>query len=124
MKLLIFLVGLFIVGVASAYFMFPSLVESLIKWSEKRQNLNYSVVLRVVIGVILITGAPVTAYPVAIWWLGAFFITAGLILALWPAESIQRILAYMLERPVMIIRAWVLVVVALGAFILHSVMIL
>jgi len=119
--MLVFMVGLFIVGVASAFFLFPSLVDDLIKWCEKKRHLLLVVVERTLVGITLLAGAGATAYPQAIWWLGAAFIAGAVVLAVFPAKTIQQILVSLTHGSMLVVRMYVLLFLALGAFILHSV---
>lgn len=122
MKLLVLLSGIFIVSTCMAFFIFPSLVEELIKWVGRKRNLNYVVFLRLLSGTILILGANTTRYPTAIFYLGILFIVGALVLLVFPATTIKKLTRSWLDRASWVVRSWVLLPLALGAFILVSVL--
>ena len=113
MKFLVFLVGLMLVAVSSAYFMFPALVEDLQKWIDDKGHLRWIIGLRFLWGLVLMFGAHTTAYPTAIWWLGLVAVLAAVALVFFPPATIRKILAWALNRPAHIVRAWVLVAIRL-----------
>jgi len=122
MTFVILLVGIFIVGTCLAFMMFPGLVDDLIDWLGRQRNLYLVVLLRLAFGIVLLLGAADTRFPTAIWWLGALFIAAGILLAVLPADRIKRISEVFLRRSVAVIRCWVLLPLALGVFIIASVL--
>ncbi len=122
MKFLVLLVGIFIIGICMTYFVFPRLIEDLINWVGEKRNLLYMVATRLVVGIILVAGADTTRYPTAVWWLGILFVAAGLLLLLFPADTIKRITAAWLDRSTRVIRAWVMIPLAIGIFVVASVM--
>ncbi len=122
MKFLVLLVGIFIIGICMTYFVFPRLIEDLIQWVGEKRNLLYMAATRLVLGIILLLGADTTNYPTAIWWLGILFVAAGLLLLFFPADAIKRITAVWLDRPIAVIRAWVMIPLAIGIFVVASVM--
>lgn len=122
MKFLVLLVGIFIIGICMTYFVFPRLAEDLITWVGEKRNLMYMVATRFVVGIILMAGAGTTHFPTAIWWLGIVFVAAGLLLLFFPAENIKRITAVWLDRSNGVIRAWVAIPLAIGIFVVASVL--
>ena len=122
MKFLVLLSGIFILSACITFFVFPSLVEELIKWVGKKRNLNYIVLLRLINGTILVMGADTTRYPTIIWWLGVLFLAAALLLLVFPVDTIKKWTGTWLERPTLVIRSWVAVPTLIGAFIVYSVM--
>jgi phosphate starvation-inducible membrane PsiE len=122
MKFLVLLVGIFTISASITFFMFPGLIDELIKWVGKKRNLLYVVLIRLTSGTILVAGAHTTHHPTLIWWLGVLFIVAGMVLLFFPAKTIKRITTVWLSRSTAIQRAWVAIPVAIGAFVVYSVM--
>ena len=122
MTFLMLLAGIFILGTCLAFFVSPSLVEELIVWLGRQRNLYYVVALRLLLGIVLVVGAPQSDYPLAIRALGCLLIAAAVLLAVLPAEQVKRISAHFLQRPAWIIRLWVMLPMVLGAFIIYSVL--
>ena len=122
MTLLVLLVGIFILGTCLAFFVSPSLVEELIVWLGRQRNLYAVVALRLIFGLLLVVGAPQTHYPSVIAALGYLFIAAAVLLAVLPAAKIRSITEYFLDRSHWVVRAWVLLPMALGIFIICSVL--
>ena len=122
MKFLVLLAGIFIVSVCVTFFLFPSLVEELIKWVGRKRNLNYIVALRLSCGTIFLLGADTTRYPQTIWWLGILFIVAGLVLLAFRAKTIRELTAIWLDKPAFVVRSWVALPLTLGIFVIYAVM--
>lgn len=122
MKFLVLLTGIFVISACMTFFIFPALVEELIKWVGKKRNLNYLVLIRFVVGCILVLGADSTRYPTFIWWLGAFLIAAAVVLLLMPADTIRKLTEVWLNRPPLVVRGWVLLPLSIGFVIVYSVM--
>ena len=122
MKFLVLLSGIFISGVCVTFFMYPSLVEELIKWVGKKRNLMTIVLIRLVNGSILMMGADTTHFPTLIWWLGVLFIAAAILLLVFPADTIKRMTGVWLDRSALVIRAWVALPLAIGILIIYSVL--
>jgi hypothetical protein len=122
MKFLVLLSGIFISGVCVTFFMYPSLVEELIKWVGKKRNLITIVLIRLVNGGILMMGAETTRLPTLIWWLGVLFIAAAILLLVFPADTIKRMTGVWLDRSPLVIRAWVTLPLAIGVLVIYSVL--
>ncbi len=122
MKFLVLLSGIFISGVCVTFFMYPSLVEELIKWVGKKRNLMTIVLIRLVNGSILMMGADTTHFPTLIWWLGVLFIAAAILLLVFPADTIKRMTRVWLDRSALVIRAWVALPLAIGILVIYSVL--
>ena len=122
MKFLVLLVGIFLISVCMTFFIFPTLIDDLIKWVGKKRHLLVIVAIRLICGSILIAGADTTRFPTAIWWLGMLFIAAGLLLLFFPADTIKRITTVWLDRSTTVIRSWVALPMAIGIFVVYSVM--
>lgn len=122
MKFLVLLSGIFISGVCVTFFMYPSLVEELIKWVGKKRNLMTIVLIRLVNGSILMMGADTTRLPTLIWWLGVLFIAAAILLLVFPADTIKRMTGVWLDRSALVIRAWVALPLAIGILVIYSVL--
>jgi uncharacterized membrane protein len=122
MKFLVLLVGIFLISVCMTFFIFPTLIDDLIKWVGKKRHLLVIVAVRLICGSILIAGAGTTRFPTAIWWLGILFIAAGLLLLFFPADTIKRITTVWLDRSTTVIRSWVAIPMAIGIFVVYSVM--
>ena len=122
MTFLVLLAGIFILGTCLAFFVSPSLVEELIVWLGEQRNLYLVVALRFILGLIFVIGAPQTDFPLVIRGLGCLLILAAVLLAVLPAERIKAITAYCLDRPVWIVRLWVSGPMALGMFVIYSVL--
>jgi hypothetical protein len=122
MTFLILLVGIFIVGTCMAFFIFPGLVDDLIEWLGRQRNLYLVAAIRLGVGAILLLGAGGTRFPGAIWWLGILFIAAAALLLLLSPERVVGISERFLRSSVGMIRLWVFLPLALGIFILASVL--
>jgi hypothetical protein len=122
MKFLVLLSGIFIVSACLTFFIFPALVQELIKWVGIKRHLNYIVLIRLVTGTILMLGAETTRYPTVIWWLGVLFIVAAMLLLVFPADTIKKITGVWLDRPALVVRSWVSLPLLLGGFVVYSVM--
>ncbi|MEH6551311.1 MAG: hypothetical protein V7711_18570 [Pseudomonadales bacterium] len=122
MKFVILLVGIFIVGVSATFLMFPAIADDMIKWVDDKRHLLYVAAVRFLFGCILIAGADVTEFPEVIWWLGVVFVIAAALLAVFPVANIHKIMQWWLGRSRLSIRISVSVGVALGWFIVWSVL--
>lgn len=122
MKFLVLLVGIFIVSACMTFFIFPALVEELIKWMGKKRNLHYVVLIRLVTGTILLLGAASTRFPGIIGLLGALYLAAAVLLLLYPADKIGELTKKWLDRPPLVVRLWVMLPLVLGIFVVYSVL--
>lgn len=85
-----------------------------------RAGLVLAVVVRVVVGVVLLTAASSTRFP---WWiggLGALSLVAGALLPLLGYQQLRRFIDWWQAQPDGFVRAWSLVACGFGAFLVYA----
>ena len=123
MKFLVLLVGIVLLGVGLAVFLFPGVFVDVLSVVDRRRN-HYLIALgRVIMGVILAVGAPTTAWPVVISWIGYLLIAAGIALVLVPPPYTQRIARWWGGKTNAVVRLWMLLPLVLAGVIVASTLI-
>jgi len=120
MEFLVLLVGIVMLGVSAAVFLFPGVLVDVLSVVDRRRNHYYIAVFRVILGTILVVGAATTGFPVAIRWIGYVLIAAGVALVVVPPPYTQRIARWWGGRTLAVVRLWMLLPLALAIFIVAS----
>lgn len=89
---------------------------------DKPSGIYIAVVVRLVMGVALITVAPASLFPTTFLVLGLIAIVAAVGVAIAGQERLRRLIAWWSERlPTSVTRLWLLFGIAFGAFLVYGV---
>lgn len=90
---------------------------------DRHSGIYIAVLVRVILGVVLISVAPVSSFPITFRVLGSIAIVVALALAVAGRERTRRFIAWWSERSsATVIRLWLLLGIALGAFLVYGVL--
>jgi len=120
MKTLAFVVGTLIAAAGVAIFLFPSGVTWLAQHPPTSLELYSSAVIRVLIGVLFIAGAPTARIPWLLQALGAIAIIAGAAALFIGVERATAIADWTAHQPVAVIRLLGFLPLVLGALVVYA----
>ena len=121
MPLLVALFGALIAAFAATGVASPATLLRAVSsfWSDGR-GMWIAVVMRLVLGALLIVAAPDCRFPGAVRVLGFISIAAAVALPLIGTERVNTLVTWWTARPFSFIRAWSLLGVAFGAFLVYA----
>ncbi len=121
MSLLVALFGALIAAFAATGVASPATLLRAVSslWSDGR-GMWIAVVMRLVLGALLIVAAPDCRFPETVRVLGIIAIAAAVVLPLIGTERMNTLVAWWTARPSSFIRAWSLLGVAFGAFLVYA----
>jgi len=120
MKLLILLFGLFILVIAVVGFVRPSRLLEMARWARQPLGFATAIVLRVVMGLVLVLGAPACRFTLVLQIFGVVAILAGLGLIVLGRNRFSVFIDRWLDTPPSFIRAWLIFAVAFGGFLVYA----
>ncbi len=120
MSLLVALFGALIAAFAATGVASPATLLRAVSsvWSDGR-GMWIAVVMRLILGALLIVAAPDCRFPGAVRVLGILSIAAAVALPLIGTERVNTLVTWWTARPSPFIRAWSLLGVAFGAFLVY-----
>jgi hypothetical protein len=102
-------------GVAS-----PERLISILRRLETPGGLYTSAVVRVVLGVALVLAAPTSRAPDLIRLFGVIAVVAGLMLPILGLARIGKLVDWWSARPAFVIRAWAVIALAFGLYLVWA----
>lgn len=121
MELAALLVGFFIVGFGLVGLVTPHGLLTLVAPLLSPVGLWVAAVLRVGIGLVLVSAAPASRAPAPLRALGFVVLVAGLVTPFFGVERARGIVAWWTSQGEGVVRLWTSVAVALGAFVVYAV---
>lgn len=114
--------GGLIVVVCVAGLMFPGwLIDSVRRVWQRKGAMVLAVAFRVVLGTLLIVGAPQTRFPTAFRIIGALGLVAAVGLPILGWQRVDNILKWAQGLPQTLQRTWLLLGVGVGSFLIYGV---
>lgn len=90
---------------------------------DRRSGIYIAVLVRIILGVALISVAPISSFPMVFRVLGSIAIVVAIALAVAGRERTRRFIAWWIERSsASVVRLWLLLGVAFGAFLVYGVL--
>jgi len=120
MSMVVLIVGLFIAIMGLSAFLSPGWMRRMLDLFLEKSWLAAAAIFRLVVGVLFILTASQTRAPTFILVLGVFFVIAGLSVPLVGRERIESMARWWLGKKDLVLRAWGLATLVLGAFIAHA----
>jgi len=118
---IVFALSTLILGIGVFGLISPARLRSGLSRFRSRAGLAVAVALRLVLGLALWRAAPASRTPMVFQALGVLSMTSALVLPLLGLRRFQAILSWWSRRSTLFVRAWSVLEVALGAFLLWSV---
>lgn len=116
------LFSLFMAGVGLFGLLYPQGLAVFVSRWESQAGLWTAAALRVVFGIILWLAAPTSQTPQAMQALAVIIIAAGGALPLIGLPRFLAMLAWWRRQPLALVRAWSLIPILLGSFLLWAVL--
>jgi hypothetical protein len=88
-------------------------------WRSER-GVYLAVAIRLILGVVLIVAAPSCRFPGVVRIIGIVSVVAALIIPFLGFERLRAIVDWWLSRPHGFVRAWALLAMALGGFLVYA----
>ncbi len=98
-----------------------SLADWLVRLWEKPWSVPLAVCIRLVVGVALIAAAPMSRQPTVLAIVGWLAIAGAVFVLAAGKERVSRMIGWVLRWPPVVMRAWSLIGVAFGIFLVWSV---
>jgi hypothetical protein len=121
MKIIAFLLGLFITAMGALGTASPPMLLSMVRKFASPAGVYAATVLRLVMGSALHLSAPSSRIPGIVRALGDIIFATGAITPFFGLERIGKLLAWWSARGVVFIRAWSIFAVVFGLFLAWSV---
>ena len=121
MTQLVALFGVLIALLGATGLISPSTLLGMVEsvWRTRR-GLYGVVALRFCIGVVLVVAAPECRHPVALRVLGGISIVAAMLVPVIGLARVRALVNWWAARPPLFIRAWAVVAIAFGGFLIHT----
>jgi hypothetical protein len=121
MTALIGVFGLLIGGFSLVGVVKPDTLMGLITGLPSERRMLLAIVSRIVLGLVLLFGAPATLHPGLVRAVGLFALFAAFALPVIGRERADRYIAWWADRPASFIRVWCLSGVAFGGWLIYTV---
>lgn len=115
MAAVVWIFGLFMLGMSLAILMTPERLKTLLKKLLEQQGFGLIAGIRIVVGILFLLAAQDTRAPSFITALGILFLLAGVAIPFIGRERIERLANWWLQRPDWVLRVWSVVAGTLGA---------
>lgn len=121
MNYLVQLFGVLIAGMSLWGIFAPQALMGLVveTW-RKPWGMAFAVAVRIVMGVVFILAAETTRFPLFFEVFGYLAIAAGLGILLVGRDRVGRLIDYWQNKPATLVRGWLLLGLALGAFFIYG----
>lgn len=121
MNYLIQLFGVLIVGMSLWGIFAPqALIGVVVQTWRKPWGMAFAIAVRVVMGIVFILAAEATRFPLFFELFGYLAIAAALGIALMGRDRVDRLINYWQKKSATLLRCWLLLGVALGAFFIYG----
>ncbi len=120
MFVLVGLAGLGLVVIAVLFLISPDRARGLLTLTKRRWWMNAAFLFRIVVGLVLIAGAPETGLPTLVLVLGVISLLSGLLAPLLGYDRLLAFVDWWAARPAGLIRVWALLALALGLVLLYA----
>jgi hypothetical protein len=117
MLILAKLIGLLVATFGLTLFVLPRFTEKVFDFMKEGKRLYWAGVVRSLIGLILLMGAPQSALPVATVSVGVIFLLSGIIVFACDLEKLKGFFAHYIELSAVVTRLLGLVVACFGILI-------
>ncbi|HNV85332.1 MAG TPA: hypothetical protein PKL97_00020 [Candidatus Omnitrophota bacterium] len=104
MLILVKLIGVVIAAFGLAIFISPAFTQKVFSFFKEGKRIYYAGVIRVVLGVIILTAASRSQVPLAAIALGLLFLMSGIIVFMCEEEKIKALLSHYSEMPPLVVR--------------------
>ena len=122
MAVLVALFGAAIAGLGILGFVRPrSLVGFVESTWQSRAGFYGAIGLRVVFGLLLLAAGPESRFPQVLWVVGMISLVAAVLSPLVGFERLRRYVQWWSDRSASLVRAWSLVTLGFGAFLVYAV---
>ena len=122
MTLVVALFGAAVIGLSIFGFVNPKgLTAFAVSVEQSRGGFYLAIGVRVVLGIMLLATASASRFPQVLRVLGVIFLAVA---AIWPLlgfKRLRRFVRWWSDRPPVFIRAWMMVSVGVGAFLIYAV---
>lgn len=98
----------------------PRLLQIVNAFWGRSSGFYLAIVIRLVFGVILLSVAPLSRFPLAIQVIGLLAIAGALLLPFIGRHRIERLVNWCTSQPEIRIRLWAVVVVLFGLFLIYA----
>ena len=122
-KTVVMIAGLCLIGMGAWGFLKP---QKLMQWVKDTMDADwgfwFAILVRVFLGIALITAAPASKFPSGFWVVGWIAITAAIAVAVMGREMLRKFVQWFLDRfSPALIRFWLLFALAFGGFLIYGV---
>ena len=115
------LIGLLISGLGLVFILEPSLYVKFVESALESKRVHITGIAKVVCGLIFVIAAPMTQLAGFIGFLGLLSIVSGVVIFLFGENKVYPIIKWWEERPIVIKKAFGLLVFLIGAIIVFNV---
>ena len=121
MLLAVTIVGLLIMAIGLFGLIAPGvLMRSMRRVWQRPSGLYVAVVFRLLLGVVLFLAAPESRFPITLKVLGAITVLAAVSVPLMGYARLTRFLRWFTELGPAVLRAWAVIALGLGAFLVYA----
>lgn len=100
----------------------PGRLRQLIRWvTDQPSGIYFAAIVRVLLGAVLIVAAPDSRFPLAFEAIGWLAIVAAVGILLMGRDRMRRLVAWFDRFSDMAMRAWLILGVAFGAFLIYGI---
>ena len=120
MKIIIFIVGLIILLIGTAFLAKPDSYKHCLRLLIKGKRIYLIAILRIILGVTFLIGALNCSYPPVLIFFGILFCLSGVLIFAMNPEKLKAVLNWFDQKGPAFIRALAILVLLVGAIIAYA----
>ena len=120
LSIMVAVIGALIVMMGLIGMLMPTVLMALLDRWQGVKRLWLAVVVRLVMGVMLLTAAAETRFPTVVTAIGVIAVVAACAIPLMGYERLDRLVSWWIRRPPLVISAWSVLAVLFGGFLVYA----